>query len=103
MVKALRASVLAGGLLLAAGVQAVDVDDGRQLAQQCVKCHGTTGKATSKGYPNLNGQNAAYVEKVLKAYRDKSRKGALAFLMYPETANLSDDDIEDLAAFYAEQ
>lgn len=89
--------------LAATGLQAGQIDDGRKLAQACTKCHGNTGKATSKGYPNLDGQNAVYTEKVLKAYRDKSRKGAMAFLMYPEVANLTDDEIEALATFYAAQ
>lgn len=96
-------TVLLVASLSAIGVQAGQIDDGRKLAQACAKCHGNTGKATSKGYPNLNGQNAAYTEKVLKAYRDKSRKGAMAFLMYPEVVDLTDDEIEDLAAFYAAQ
>jgi len=89
--------------LLATELQAGQIDDGRRLAEACAKCHGNTGRATSKGYPNVDGQNAAYTEKVLKAYRDRSRKGAMAFLMYPEVKDLSDDDIEALAAFYAAQ
>ncbi|MBY4679072.1 c-type cytochrome [Marinobacterium arenosum] len=94
---------LAVTLGLSSPLLAGDSDNGRQLAQACASCHGPTGRATSKGYPNLDGQNAAYLEKVLRAYRDRSRKGAMAFLMYPEAAELSDDQIEDLAAFYASQ
>ena len=78
-----------------------DPEAGKQLSQSkgCVGCHGS--KAISPegtSYPNLAGQKAAYVEKALKAYRDKSRQ---APLMNGMAGGLSDEDITNLAAYYS--
>lgn len=49
-------------------------------------------------YPHLAGQNAAYLVKQLKAFKDGTRKEPL---MDPFMAPLTDADIDNLAAFYA--
>lgn len=95
----LLAVVTALALGLAAPVQAGgDVDAGRAKSADCVGCHGRNGKSTNPRNPNLAGQKEFYLVKALKAYRDGKRKDAT---MSPFAAELSDEDIADLAAFFS--
>jgi cytochrome c553 len=55
------------------------------------------GIATLPGAPNLAGQNAIYLAKALRDFKSGARKDEMMSLM---VANLSDADIENLAAFY---
>lgn len=85
-------------LLLWGPAQAADVEAGKAKAAVCAACHGVEGKALIPNYPHLAGQNAAYLVKQLKAFKDGSRKEPL---MVPFMAPLTDADIENLAAYYA--
>lgn len=85
--------------LMAAG----DAAAGKGKAATCSGCHGLNGKAMVPTYPNLAGQNAAYLEGALKSYKTQERKGYQAAIMYGMAAMLSDQDIADLSAFYASQ
>lgn len=67
----------------------------------CATCHGVDGIALMPLYPNLAGQNEEYLISSMKAYRDKQRQGNLAVIMQMQAGQLSDDDIADLAAYYA--
>lgn len=69
----------------------------------CVACHGQDGHGTAPMYPHLAGQNAAYLENALKAYRAGERKGGMSAVMTPMAAALSDEDIVDLAEYYSKQ
>ena len=51
-------------------------------------------------YPKLGGQHADYLVTALKAYRSGDREHAI---MSGFAAGLSDQDIEDLAAWYGSQ
>lgn len=64
----------------------------------CQGCHGTDGIATLAAAPNLAGQKASYLETQLRAFRAKERKNEL---MNAIAAQLSDDEIKALAAFWA--
>lgn len=77
-----------------------DPEAGKAKSTACSICHGADGKAQIPMYPKLAGQNAQYLVYALKAYRSGERKGAMAGMMTPNVTNLSDQDIEDLAAFY---
>ncbi len=79
---------------------AADAGAGKAKSSMCVGCHGTNGVSMVPSYPNLKGQKAAYIEASLKAYRDKSRKGGQAAIMYGMAAALSDADIANLGAYY---
>ncbi|MFQ2195600.1 c-type cytochrome [Aeromonas jandaei] len=79
-------------------VKAADIEAGKTKAAVCAACHGVEGKALIPNYPHLAGQNAAYLVKQLKAFKDGSRKEPL---MVPFMAPLTDADMENLAAFYA--
>lgn len=73
---------------------------GREKAKQCEACHGTDGKAVEPSYPNLAGQHESYLIKALSDYRSGARENAI---MQSFAAKLSNQDIEDLAAWYASQ
>lgn len=77
-----------------------DVEKGRQLAQACASCHGTEGISPSSAFPHTAGQNAAYTYKQLRDYKDGTRKNDL---MQSMVAEMSDQDMVDIAAFYAAQ
>ena len=98
--------ILLTAALMAAPFAAVAAGDpaaGESKAAVCAACHGANGKAMIPTYPNLAGQNAGYLEGALKAYRSQERTGFQAAIMYGMSANLSDQDIADLAAYYSAQ
>lgn len=97
IIAALAASLSAG--VMAAG----DAAAGKGKVAACAGCHGMNGKAMVPTYPNLAGQNAAYLEGALKAYKTQERKGYQAAIMYGMATALSDQDIADISAFYASQ
>lgn len=84
-------------------VAAGDPGAGKAKVAVCSGCHGANGKAMVPNYPSLAGQNAAYLEGALKAYKTQERKGYQAAIMYGMAAALSDQDIADISAFYASQ
>lgn len=88
--------VMASGSTFAAG----SVDAGRTKASACTACHGLIGVSASEDYPNLAGQRGLYLVKQLKAFRDGSRSNALMFAV---AKPMSDDDIDDLAAYFSTQ
>src|SRR5713226_8645164 len=88
-------------LLLAATVApAADPEAGRRKAQVCAACHGPDGNATIPGTPSLAGQPVFFTHWQLIKYRDGRRKDPQ---MSPPAQNLSDEDMADLAAYYATQ
>ena len=63
----------------------------------CQVCHGLDGIGTMPMFPNLAGQKALYLEQQLKAFRDGSRQSEVMAIVIRD---LSDQDIENLAAYY---
>jgi cytochrome c553 len=61
-------------------------------------CHGVLGVSTAPDAPHLAGQPAIYVAAQLQAYRSGARKHEVMAVM---ARMLSDDDISNLAAWYA--
>lgn len=100
MVRSLAVILAASLALAAAPVLAGDVDAGQARSATCAGCHGPTGISPSPMYPNLAGQNEAYLVKATRAYMAGERSDATMKAM---VAALSDDDIHNLAAFYAAQ
>ena len=69
--------------------------------QACVDCHGKDGNTPNgEDRPKIGGQYADYIEHSLQAYRDGNRDHPL---MTPEAKNLTDQQIADLAAYFASQ
>ena len=75
-----------------------DAAAGKEKSTTCAACHGPTGISINELWPNIAGQQAAYMVKQLKAFRDGDRSDPNMDAM---VAQLTDQDIEDLAAFYA--
>jgi len=69
----------------------------------CSSCHGETGASPSRNWPSLTGQKADYTIKTLLDYRDNHRRDNYrkADLMHRVSTLLTDQNIVDLAAFYA--
>lgn len=87
-------------LATAAGAQALSPQAraGQDKSRSCMVCHGQVGISTQPHVPHLAGQPAVYVAEQLKAYRSGRRANEImAVIARP----LSDDDIADLAAWYA--
>jgi cytochrome c553 len=76
------------------------VEEGQTKANPCVACHGVNGNSANPEWPSLAGQSASYIIKQLKAYKIGERQNPL---MTPMAQPLSDDDMEDLAAYYSKQ
>ena len=70
------------------------------VAASCAGCHAADGNSVVPNFPKLAGQHAAYIEKQLKDFREGFRKDAT---MAPFAKNLTDENIKELAAFYAAQ
>ncbi len=76
---------------------------GAELATTCMGCHGIAGYRNaypSYRVPKLGGQNADYLVLALQGYRAKNRQHPT---MQAQAASLSDQDMQDIAAFFAQQ
>jgi len=101
-VAAFAATVAVGLFLASAGsATAGGIDIGRAGATVCAGCHGMDGIGVAPGFPNLAGQDALYLRSQLTAFREKTRTGGQSALMYGMAAGLSDEDIENLAAYFS--
>ena len=84
----------AGGLAFDAG----DPAAGRRKALQCQACHGLDGLSKLPEAPHLAGQPVPYLVKSLNDYRHGVRKHDMMTIV---VAPLTDQDVADLAAYYA--
>ena len=77
-----------------------DAARGEARTAVCATCHGPDGTSVIPANPNLAGQHATYLSNALKAYKSGSRSNPIMTSM---VAALSEQDIEDIAAYYAAQ
>ena len=90
-----HAPKLAGVVAKVAG----DVAAGsKKHAATCASCHGANGISPNDTWPNLAGQNAAYLVRILAAYKSGAQTDVM---MSPVAKTLGDADIQNLAAYYA--
>jgi len=92
--------VIVAGLTLDAA-QAQDMDTGaaqKIYSGVCANCHGPTGRGMAS-FPSLAGRDANYIASRLKQYRAGEKVGPNSPLMMPHAADLSDDEIANLAAY----
>jgi cytochrome c553 len=82
-------------------VQAADINAGKAKSAVCASCHGQDGRASIPTYPNLAGQNAAYLESALIAYKAGQRTSPQANIMKSMAMPLTEQDIKNLAAYYS--
>lgn len=75
---------------------------GFKLSEGCASCHEADGRSFGyRLYPRIAGQHYAYLLNALREFRNKERHQAYAVQMWDSVVNLSDQDLRDLAAFYA--
>ena len=98
-----RAHVLltSGALLALLSTQLLaggSIQDGKQKGAACFACHGVDGNAVDAQYPRLAGQYDTYLQQALHEYKTGQRSNPI---MKGMVATLSDQDIEDLAAYFS--
>ncbi len=99
-----RAIVFASAFvaLATAAVPAVakgDIEAGKTKSVTCQACHGADGAANvDPQYPRLAGQYRDYLSRALHEYKSGRRENAI---MAGFSAALSEEDIEDLAAYFS--
>lgn len=76
------------------------VDAGATKAAVCGACHGVNGNSVNPEWPSLAGQSPAYIAEQLHLFKDKVRVNVV---MDPIVAPLTNEDINDLAVYYATQ
>jgi cytochrome c553 len=96
---AVLAAALVGlipNLLLAKG----DAAAGQAKSALCGSCHGVDGNSLMAMNPKLAGQSARYMVKQLQEFKSGARESAIMASM---VLSLSDQDMEDIAAWYSSQ
>jgi cytochrome c553 len=87
--------------LAAGGVQAAgDAAAGKTKSATCLACHGPDGNSPNPIWPKLAGQHPTYIKKQLIAFKSGERKNDL---MSPMAMPLSEQDMDDLAAYFSSQ
>lgn len=97
---ALFAALSVSLLLPLSAAQAGDPQRGQELSQSCAACHQADGNSTNPEWPKLAGQHPKYTVKQLQDYKSERRENSL---MLGQVADLDEQDMRDLAAYYAEQ
>lgn len=73
---------------------------GREKSQLCQGCHGEYGNSTEPVIPKLAGQYASYIAKQIRNYQAGTRSHQIMNAM---AATVSDEDLPDIAAYFASQ
>jgi cytochrome c553 len=76
------------------------ISSGKQKSAVCAACHGMDGNSSNPEWPKLAGQNEKYLIKQLNDFKNQIR---VSPLMSGPVANLSEQDISDLAAYFSSQ
>jgi cytochrome c553 len=108
MRKPLAVLLFAGVAFAAGAADAAEIVANPKAApnkiEQCIGCHGIPEYKTAfpevYQVPMIGGQSAKYIEAALHAYKKGDRKHPQ---MTPTARTLSDQDIADIAAYYAQQ
>jgi cytochrome c553 len=98
MIKTSAFVVLA--LFAAGAAQAGNPEAGKEKARPCAACHGADGNSAAGDFPRLAGQHPDYLVKAMKDYKTGARKNPI---MQPQVANLTERDMDDLAAYFSTQ
>ena len=94
----LAGTLLALTLLQTGEAETADPALGRQKAKACQTCHGIDGLARIPTAPHIAGESQVYLVTQLKAFRSGTRTHEIMSLI---AKDLSDEDIENLAAWYS--
>lgn len=85
-------------ILISTEAYAADIEAGRVVATQCAICHGVDGEGNGAPKSKIAGMDVDTFKKHINDFKCGERKNVM---MERFTKNLSDKDIENLAAFYA--
>lgn len=81
-----------------------DADAGKAKTAACVACHGADGNSVNPEWPKIAGQHATYLYEQMQHFKqpqaDSPRFNAL---MYGQVQALSDEDMKNIASYYAAQ
>jgi cytochrome c553 len=98
MKKLIVTAAVIAGMTVFGTASAGDIAAGKAKAAVCVACHGPEGISNNPEWPNLRGQKEKYIIKQLKAFKAGTRTNPL---MSPQAKMLSDQDIENVAAYWS--
>ena len=87
-------------IAVAGGAHAADINGGEEKAAVCAACHGPGGVSSNPEWPILAGQGQKYLEKQLRDFKSGERP---SLIMQPQAVLLSDEDIANVAAYFAAQ
>ena len=79
---------------------AAEHEAGKSKSEVCAGCHGADGNSVNGDWPSLAGQHASYLVKQLKNFKSGDRTNPV---MQGMVAALSEEDIQDIAAYFASQ
>ena len=89
------------GMAQASGSAVVgDATAGQAKTAVCAACHGPNGNSAAPNFPKLAGQGERYLLKQLTDIKDGKRQ---VLEMTGQLTNLSDQDLADIAAYYAQE
>ena len=97
MRSAARAALLFAVLMAAGTAVAADVDAGKTKSGTCAGCHGANGEGKAPN-PPLAGMKADKFAQAMKDYKSGKRANAM---MKAIATPLGDQDVDNLAAYYA--
>ena len=80
-----------------------NIEAGASKSAICAACHGVDGNSSVSIYPKLAGQSAIYLQKQLAAFKNSQTSGRYDPTMLGMVMALSEQDMADLAAYYASQ
>jgi cytochrome c553 len=107
MKKLLLPLTLLFGLIGTAHAFDGDAEAGKAKSATCAACHGPDGNSPVDMYPKIAGQHAPYLYKQLRQYKQGmetgGKQGRNNSIMFGMVASLSDQDMKDLAAYFASQ
>jgi len=86
--------------LLSFALFAADSEAGKSKSALCAGCHGADGNSPNAVWPSLAGQHASYLVKQLENFKSGERADPI---MQGMAATLSEEDIQNVAAYYAMQ
>lgn len=92
--------VALAALLATGAAHAGDPVRGKEKSTACAACHGADGNSPAPAFPRIGGQHEDYLLQALQSYKKGSRTNAI---MKAQVGALSNQDMADLAAYFASQ
>lgn len=102
-VKADDFEVIVSDDVLAHGKKLIYKGDWDRYIPACVACHGVDAYGIGVSFPNINGQNPAYLKKAINDWKEEIRFNDPLELMSRVAKRLTEKDIEAVAAYLASQ